>query len=96
MTSTVLRIADRGFVAVNAEGLLWALVASDEDVAGALLWHALALAEEPARVRWITGAQQWAIDIVARAGLRLMAYGALCVRGAPRPLAPFLPNNSFA
>ena len=92
----VLRIADRGFVAVNAEGLLWALVARDEEAAGALLWHALALAEEPARVRWITGAQQWAIDIVARAGLRLMAYGALCVRGTPGPLAPFLPNNSFA
>jgi hypothetical protein len=47
-------------------------------------------------VRWITGAQQWAIDIVAGAGLRLAAYGALCVRGTPGPLAPFLPNNSFA
>lgn len=92
----VLQIADRGFAAVNAEGLLWALVARDEEAAGALLWSALALAEGPARVRWITGAQQWAIDIVARAGLRLTAYGALCVRGTPGPLAPFLPNNSFA
>jgi hypothetical protein len=64
--------------------------------AGALLWSALALADGSARVRWITGAQQWAIDIVARAGLRLAAYGALCVRGAPGPLAPFLPNNAFA
>jgi GNAT superfamily N-acetyltransferase len=92
----VLRIADRGFAAVNAEGLLWALVARDEEAAGALLWSALALAEGPARVRWITGAQQWAIEIVARAGLRLAAYGALCVRGTPGPLAPFLPNNAFA
>jgi GNAT superfamily N-acetyltransferase len=92
----LLRIAERGFAAVNAEGLLWALVARDEEAAGALLWKALALAEAPARVRWITAAQQWAIDIVARAGLRLTAYGALCVRGTPGPLAPFLPNNSFA
>ena len=91
-----LCIVDRGFAVVNADGQLWALVARDEEVAGALLWSALALAEGPARVRWITGAQQWAIDIVARAGLRLTAYGALCVRGTPGPLAPFLPNNSFA
>jgi hypothetical protein len=91
----VLRIADRAFALVS-EGVLWGLVARDEDAAGALLWYALALAEGPARVRWITGAQQWAIDIVTRAGMRLTAYGALCVRGTPGPLAPFLPNNSFA
>ncbi len=92
----LLRIADRGFAAVNAEGLLWALVARDEEAASNLLWSALALTDGPARVRWITGAQQWAIDVTARAGLQLSAYGALCVRGAPGPLAPFLPNNSFA
>jgi hypothetical protein len=92
----VLRISDRGFVAVNLEGMVSALVARDEEAANALLWSALALADGSARVRWITGAQQWAIDIVARAGLRLAAYGALCVRGTPGPLAPFLPNNSFA
>ena len=92
----LLRIADRGFAAVTAEGQLWALVAGDEEAASALLWSALALAEGPARVRWITGAQQWAIDVVARAGLRLMAYGALCVRGTPGPLAPLLPSGPFA
>lgn len=92
----LLRIADQGFAAVNSEGMLWALVARDDETASALLWKALALAEGPARVRWITGTQQWAINIVARAGMRLTAYGALCVRGTPGPLAPFLPNNSFA
>jgi ribosomal protein S18 acetylase RimI-like enzyme len=92
----LLRIADRGLAAVNAEGLLWALVARDEEAAGALLWNALAVAEGPARVRWITAAQQWAVDIVARAGLRLTAYGALCVRGTPGRLAPFLPSPPFA
>jgi GNAT superfamily N-acetyltransferase len=92
----LLIIANRGFAAVTAEGQLWALVAGDEEAAGALLWNALALAEGPARVRWITGTQQWAIDILARAGLRLIAYGALCVRGTPGPLAPFLPSGAFA
>jgi GNAT superfamily N-acetyltransferase len=92
----LLRIADRGFAVVNAEGLLWSLVARDEEAAGALLWNALALAEGPARVRWITAANQWAVDIVARAGLRLTAYGALCVRGTPGRLAPFLPSAPFA
>jgi GNAT superfamily N-acetyltransferase len=92
----LLRIADRGFAALDPEGMVLALVARDEDTASALLWNALALAEGPARVRWMTGTQQWAIDIVARAGMRLTAYGALCVRGSPGRLAPFLPNNSFA
>jgi GNAT superfamily N-acetyltransferase len=92
----LLRIADRGFAAITAEGQLWALAAHDEEAASALLWNALARAEGSARVRWITGAQQWAVDVVARAGLRLTAYGALCVRGTPGPLAPLLPSASFA
>jgi GNAT superfamily N-acetyltransferase len=92
----LLRITDRGLALVNADGVLWGLVARDEEAAIALLWAALALAEGPARVRWITGAQQWAIDPVVRAGLRLVAYGALCVRGTPGPLAPFLPTPPFA
>jgi ribosomal protein S18 acetylase RimI-like enzyme len=92
----LLRVGHRGFALVGAEGGLWVLVARDEEAASALLWNALAVAEESARVRWITGAQQWAIEVVARARLRLTAYGALCVRGAPGPLAPFLPSSPFA
>lgn len=92
----LLRSGDRGFAVLTAEGQLWALVAREEEAASALLWNALALTEDAARVRWITGAQQWAIDVVAGAGLRLNAYGALCVRGRPGPLAPFLPSSPFA
>lgn len=92
----LIRAGDRGYAVLTAEGQLWALVARDDQTASALLWNALALADEGARVRWITGAQQWAIDVVARAGLRLVAYGALCVRGKPGPLAPFLPSSPFA
>ncbi len=92
----LLRATDRGFAVVSAEGQLWVLVARDEEAASALLWSALAVADRPARVRWITGAQQWAIDVVARAGLRMAAYGALCVRGTPGVLTPFLPSSPFA
>jgi GNAT superfamily N-acetyltransferase len=92
----LLRTGDRGFAVLTAEGHLWALVARDEGTASALLWSTLALTEHTARVRWITGAQQWAVDVVARAGLRLVAYGALCVRGKSGPLAPFLPSAPFA
>jgi predicted N-acetyltransferase YhbS len=92
----LLRVSDRGFAVVAADGGLWLLVARDEEAARALLWNALAFADGPTRVRWITGEQQWAIDVLLRARLRLSAYGALCVRGEPGPLRPFLPCPPFA
>jgi hypothetical protein len=91
----LLRSADRGF-AVVADAGLWLLVASDEESARMLLWHALAFSDGPTCVRWITAEQQWAIDVLVHAGLRLDPHGALCVRGAPGPLRPFLPTPSFA
>jgi hypothetical protein len=92
----LLRLADRGFAAVDEDGTLLELVARDDEAASALLWHALAMGDGPARVRWITGAQQWALDVVLAARLELVAYGALCVRGNPGPLRPFLPSAPFA
>ncbi|MBV9465972.1 MAG: hypothetical protein JO169_07650, partial [Solirubrobacterales bacterium] len=68
----------------------------EDETATALLWRALALTEEEASVRWITGEQQWAIDVIVRARLGLTAYGALCVRGRPGSLRPFLPSAPFA
>jgi ribosomal protein S18 acetylase RimI-like enzyme len=93
----LVRLGDRGF-AVAAPGRgVWLLVARDDAAASALLWSALALAEtDQPRVRWITADQQWAIEIVLRAGLRLVPYGALCVIGEPGPLRPFLPSGPFA
>jgi GNAT superfamily N-acetyltransferase len=92
----LLRAGERGFAVISPEKEPWLLVARDEASASALLWNALALAEGPVRVRWMTGSQQWAIELAARAGLRPRAYGALCVRGTPGSLAPFLPSSSFA
>ena len=93
----LLRVGDSGFAVVSPGRGVWLLVAREEESAAQLLWAALALAEtdQPA-VRWITAEQQWAIEIVVRAGLQLEPYGALCVRGEPGRLHPFLPSGPFA
>lgn len=92
----LLRLEDRGFAVVDPDGALWLLVAREEEAATALLSHALALNEGTARVRWLTGDQQWAIAVVVQARLQLTAYGALCVRGIPGKLHPFVPSAPFA
>ncbi|HWE08437.1 MAG TPA: GNAT family N-acetyltransferase [Solirubrobacteraceae bacterium] len=93
----LLLLADRGF-AVAETGLgVWLLAARDDRAASALLWSALDVAGDVERpVRWITAGQDWAVDVVVRAGLQISAYGALCVRGHPGPLRPFLPSPPFA
>lgn len=92
----LLRLDDRGFAVVDGEGTLWALAARDEEAARELMWNALAMADGSTRVRWITGAQQWAIDVLFQARLQVVAYGALCVRGTPGTLHPFVPSPPFA
>jgi ribosomal protein S18 acetylase RimI-like enzyme len=94
----LLRLADRGFAVATPGHGLWLLVAYDEPTAAALLWSALALVGDTERgaVQWITAEQQWAVEVVLRAGLRLAPYRALCVRGRPGPLRPFLPSGPFA
>lgn len=93
----ILRLRDRGF-AVFESGRVWLLVARDDEAARALLWEALehAAGAAPTHVRWITGAQQWAISVLLHAGLRLTAHGALAVRGNPGSLRPYLPSAPFA
>lgn len=93
----LLVLGDRGFAVVEPGAGVWLLAAADEPAATELLWSALRLCggvERP--VRWITSGQDWAVDVVVRAGLRVHAYGALCVRGDPGPLRPFLPSASFS
>ena len=94
----LLHLGDRGFAVASEGHAVWLLVAREEEAARALLWAALELAGDSERplIRWITGDQRWAADVAVRAGLALRAYGALCVRGAPGPLAPFIPSAPFA
>jgi hypothetical protein len=94
----LLRFGDRGFAVAQPPHGVWLLVARDEAAATTLLWSALALSgdAEQLSVRWITGAQDWAVTVAVKAGLRLSATGALCVRGSPGPLRPFIPSGPFA
>jgi predicted N-acetyltransferase YhbS len=94
----LLRHGDRGFALAQPGMGVWLLVARDEQAAAALLWSTLELVGDAERisVRWITSGQDWAIDVVVRAGLRLSANGALCVSGRPGPLHPFIPSGAFA
>ncbi len=94
----LLRHGDRGFAMAQPGMGVWLLVARDEPAAVALLWSTLELVGDTERigVRWITSGQDWAIDVVVRAGLKVTASGALCVSGQPGPLRPFIPSGAFA
>lgn len=96
----LLRYGERGFAAVIPGWSVWLLAARDADAAQALLWSALGLVGEiedgRAVARWITAGQDWAIEVLLKAGFALEPYGALCVRGRPGPLQPFLPSPPFA
>jgi ribosomal protein S18 acetylase RimI-like enzyme len=94
----LLRMRDRGFAVAHPAFGLWLLVARDDEAATALLWSALGSIGELERpcLRWVTGDQEWAIRVAIEARLRLSATGALCVRGRPGLLRPFVPSGPFA
>ena len=96
----LLRYDDRGFAVVHPGMYVWLLVARDSQAARALLWRGLDLVgdveEGHATIRWITGEQDWAIEVLLKAGYTLGAGRALCVRGRPGTLCPYLPSPPFA
>jgi hypothetical protein len=96
----LLRHGDRGFVVIQPAWAVWLLAARDPEAAQALLWSGLELVGEVEEgrpvARWITAGQDWAIEVLLKAGFALAPYGALCVRGRPGPLHPFLPSPPFA
>lgn len=101
MASTGARIFrrdDRGFVVVSASHEIWLLAALDHESANVLLWHGLDRASEggSVRVRYVSGANQWAIDILMEAGLDVIADGAVSVAGNPGPLRPYIPSGPLA
>ncbi len=94
----LLTLEDRGCAVVIDRQGVWLLVARDAASARSLLVAALhelrEWPEEP--VRWMTAEQEWAVSLLAGAGLRLRSYGALCVQGEVGTLAPYLPSPAFA
>jgi GNAT superfamily N-acetyltransferase len=92
----LLHIGRRGFV-MHDRGSVRLLAARDDEAATALLWSALAESDGsvPAEVNWVTGGQDWAVDVAVRAGLELRVTGPVCVRGTPGPLRPYLPSGAY-
>lgn len=83
----------KGFVILRPVGVTW-LAATDEDTARDLLSVALAEATVPVQLDWLSGDQQWAIDVCINAGLRLRPGPTMALRGQPR-VSPYIPCAAF-
>jgi GNAT superfamily N-acetyltransferase len=92
----LLTLPGRGYAAHRA-GSVKTIAAFDDDAAAALLRTVLARTPDGAgaEVDWITGTQQWAIDVALEARLELQAGGAVCLRGDVGPFRPYLPGGAY-
>ena len=86
----------RGY-AVEWRGSPAIVAATDPAIAQQLLWACLALApaDEPVEINWITGRQNWAVPVALDAGLSLAPYGPICTRGAVGPMTPYIPSGPY-
>ena len=86
----------RGWVVPRGDGVS-SLAASSPAAAQRLLWAALAEATPGVAVEvdWMTGAQQWALQVCLQARLPLLPGPSSCLRGRPGPLSPYLPSGAF-
>ena len=73
------------------------LAAFDDAAAAALLRTVLARVPDgtDAEVEWLTGAQQWAIDVAVAARLELRTGGAVFLRGEVGTFRPYLPGGAY-
>lgn len=82
--------------AVVWEGSPALLAATSPEAAVDLLWSCLVKSDGAhVEAHWITGAQNWAVPVVLKAGLSLSPAGPICVRGELGPLTPYLPSGPF-
>lgn len=99
-STTALRYEEgerRGYAYAQDDGHVALVAASEPAVAQALLWAVLARHVETgvdSTVGFVTGGQQWAMDVLVAARLRLTVDGAVCWRGMPEPTA-YLPNGAL-
>lgn len=80
-------------VAVSAGGSIGPVAGASTDAAARVLRAAVAESADPVRLGYLTGAQQWAIEVALDVGLSLHGSGALCLRGFPGTPTPYLPNG---
>ena len=91
----LLVLEDRGY-AVDRDGAVRLLAATDGEAAADLLRTALATARDRAIVEWLTARQSWAIPVCVDAGLELrLGGGAVFVAGDVGPFSPYLPSGAY-
>jgi GNAT superfamily N-acetyltransferase len=90
----ILVVPGKGFVILRPVGATW-LAATDEQTARSLLWAAIAESTaSQLEIDWLSGDQQWAIDVCFSAGLSLRAGAPIALRGQQR-MAPYIPCGAF-
>jgi GNAT superfamily N-acetyltransferase len=87
---------DRGYAVAKDERIV-TLGARDDESASLVLRTMLAESPEgeTIEVNWLTSVQQWAIEVLTRAGVALQPYGPVMVRGMDRPPSPYLPSGGY-
>ncbi|HUC04857.1 MAG TPA: GNAT family N-acetyltransferase [Acidimicrobiales bacterium] len=50
---------------------------------------------ETIEVNWLTSAQQWAIRVLTQAGIELVPYGPVMVRGMSGPPSPYIASGGY-
>lgn len=85
-----------GYVYVEPGGGPYLLAATNRRTATALLWESLAASspDTPCRVRHLTAAQEWAVDVGLAARMELHIEGFLALR-AMKPPTPYIPSGHF-
>ncbi len=94
--SRLLLHAERGYAVARDERIV-TLGARDEESASLVLRAMLAEAPpgETIEINWLTSAQQWAIAVVAEAGIALQPFGPVMVRGMDGPPSPYIPSGGY-
>ena len=86
--------AERGFCLHGADRVL-SVGATTPALAHRLLWAGLGQVEGEVSLGFLTGDQQWAIEVALAARLTVKPGSSSCRRGALGPLTPYLPTGAY-
>ncbi len=89
-----LLVHDDGGFAFIEPGKVFTVAARDDRIARALLQTAIH-DQRAVTVDFLDALQDWAIDIVLEAGLKVVPAGATCVRGTVGPMRPYIPSGAY-
>jgi hypothetical protein len=87
---------DQGYAVTKDDRLV--TMGGRTEASATLVLRAL-LAEVPpggmVELNWLTSTQQWAISLLVEAGVELVPYGPVMVRGMPGPPHPYIPSGGY-